>query len=351
MGAEMTYGALSAKVRALYGKRLRAADFAQMAGLRNEAEILEYLRQHPGWSRAMALVPPGSWGYVGRVEVESALQEELRLEYQNLCYYVPRTDKPLMQFLVRSAERTAILNALRRLKSGKYARPAPPAHAILLHGRLDEAATAACTSYDQLLQAARDTIYAPVLRQLRPAREGEVPDYTLTESLLRTAYYAYFYRIVRQQYRGHTQKVLLRALGEQIDLLNIIHVLRLKTYFPQTEPDTYLRILFPFHYRLNPAFTRSLCAAPGADGVFALLRDSPYRDCFTDVHVDEVEEYYLRAIYRFNKRQLASVPPSVYTAMAYLELKNLETSVLVNVIESVKYGVPYNKEFADLVGE
>ena len=39
--AEMTYGALSAKIRALYGKRLRADDFARLAGLKNEAELLE----------------------------------------------------------------------------------------------------------------------------------------------------------------------------------------------------------------------------------------------------------------------------------------------------------------------
>ena len=135
-------------------------------------------------------------------------------------------------------------------------------------------------------------------------------DRELAEAALRTAYFSHLYRIVHCQYTGRTQKVLLRALGEQIDLLNIIHVLRLKTYFPQTEPETYLRVLFPFHYRLNPDFTRALCAAPGVDDVFALLRDSPYRDCFDGVAVGAVEEYYQRAICRFNKRQLAAVPPS-----------------------------------------
>ena len=278
----MTYGALSAKIRALYGKRLRADDFARLAGLKNEAELLEALRQHPGWSRALSLVPPGAWSYVGR---------------------------------------------------------------------LDERALASCTSYDQLLDAARDTIYAPVLRHLRPSRDGALPDFTLAEAALRTAYFSHLYRIVHCQYTGRTQKVLLRALGEQIDLLNIIHVLRLKTYFPQTEPETYLRVLFPFHYRLNPDFTRALCAAPGVDDVFALLRDSPYRDCFDGVAVGAVEEYYQRAICRFNKRQLSAVPPSIYTAVAYLELKELELSVLINVIESVKYGVPYRAELADLVGQ
>ena len=47
---------------------------------------------------------------------------------------------------------------------------------------------------------------------------------------------------------------------------------------------------------------------------------------------------------------VSAVPPSIYTAIAYLELKELELGVLVNVIESVKYGVPYHAEFANLVG-
>ena len=45
MTAEMAYGALSAKVRALYGKRLRSDDFARLAARRSEAEILDALRQ------------------------------------------------------------------------------------------------------------------------------------------------------------------------------------------------------------------------------------------------------------------------------------------------------------------
>ena len=176
-----------------------------------------------------------------------------------------------MQFQLRAAERSALLAAL-RLKTGRYAKEPPPTSAVPLRLRLDEGALASCTSYDQLLDAARDTIYAPVLRHLRPSRDGALPDFTLAEAALRTAYFSHLYRIVHCQYTGRTQKVLLRALGEQIDLLNIIHVLRLKTYFPQTEPETYLRVLFPFHYRLNPDFTRALCAAPGVDDVFALLR-------------------------------------------------------------------------------
>ena len=124
-GSEMKYGALSAKVHALFGKRLRTEEFARLARMRDAADLLEALRRHPGWSRALSRAAYEDWSYVGRVEVEKALWEELDLEYLSLAHYVPREDRELMQFLVRLAERSAILHALRRLKAGKGAAGLP----------------------------------------------------------------------------------------------------------------------------------------------------------------------------------------------------------------------------------
>lgn len=351
MGSEMRYGALSAKVHALYGKRLRAADFAALAERKDPAEILEALRRHPGWSRGLAQAAPEGWSYVGRVEVERALWEELELEYLSLAHYVPREDRELMQFLVRLAERSAILSALRDLKAGRSAGGGEGrAPAILQRSRVDAAALARCAGYDQLLAAVKGSIYYPALLHLRPRPGEALPDYTIAECLLRTAYFSHMYRIAQRQYAGAVQKVLLRSMGEQVDLLNIIRILRLKTYFPATSQEEYLSVLSPFHYRLKPELTRRLCAAADAKTVFRLLEETPYRDSFRGVEVLDVEEYYRRALYQFNRHQLITGQASVYTAMAYLDLKETEMAVLINVIESVKYGVPYHAPLAELVG-
>ena len=349
-GSEMKYGALSAKVHALFGKRLRTEEFARLARMRDAADLLEALRRHPGWSRALSRAAYEDWSYVGRVEVEKALWEELDLEYLSLAHYVPREDRELMQFLVRLAERSAILHTQRRLKAGKGAAGLPRAPGRLLRGRLDYQALLECTGYDQLLAAARESIYYPALLHLRPGPGEPLPDYTIAECLLRTAYFSHMYRLAQRQYTGPVQKVLLRSLGEQVDLLNIIHILRLKTYFPATPQEDYLSILYPFHYRLKPELIHQLCAAPDAKAVFALLEGTRYRDCFRGVEALDVEEYYRRALYLFNRHQLVTAPASVYTAMAYLDLKETEMMVLINVIESVKYGVPYNESLAELVG-
>lgn len=343
----MNYGALSAKVRALYGKRLRFADFEHMASLKSAAEVLEYLRLQQGWSAAVAAL--GSAGYVGRVELEAALQQQRWKEYAGLSHFVPRGDRLLVSFPVREAELRSIMSTLRRLKSGglRFAVTRPPM-ALEMELKVDRKALMACADYDGLVAATAGSIYHDALLHVRPDPPALLPDYTTTESLLRSTYFAHSYRIASRQYGGNVKRVLLRSLGEEVDLLNVIHILRLKTYFPGE--DQYFSTLFPFNYKLRPDKIKALCDANDADEVLSLLADTHYAKDFQGVHVTELEGYYRRALYTFNKRQLVTGEPSAFTAIAYLHIKEMETQALINVIESVKYGVPYDEEFARLVG-
>ena len=343
-------GALAAKVHALYGKRLSQAELRQLAGMKEPADILEYLRRHPGWSRALSQAAPGSWDYVGRIEVERALREELLLEYLGLASFVPREDRPLMACRVRAAERTAILNTLRRLKTGKYAKGMPPAPRIVLRGKLDYEGLKSCTNYDGLLEAAKDSIYYHTLRHLRPEEEGQLPDYTLADSLLHAAYYAHQFRLVQGNYQGAQRQQLLDVLGERVDLRNALALLRLKTYFPDTPAQVCLSMLYPFNHHLSPQLLRELCAAPDGAAVAAGLADTPYAQCFAGGDPVRAEAACQERIYRRNRRQVRAGPPEVYTAIAYLELKELEMKALVNVVESVKYGVPPDEGLIQMVG-
>ena len=48
------YEALTTKVKAMYGKRLRYADFVRMSKLGSVSEIYADLRQNPVWGGAVA---------------------------------------------------------------------------------------------------------------------------------------------------------------------------------------------------------------------------------------------------------------------------------------------------------
>lgn len=345
----MNYGALSAKVRALYGKRLHHGDFEHMASLTDPRDIFDFLRTHPGWSAALAPLGVGT-EYVGRIELEEALRSQLRHEYQGLSHFLPKDDKALVSFPVRLNELEDIMLALRRLKSGDHTKEAAPP-TPLPDAKVDRKALFICADYGGLVAATRESIYYQSLLHLQPQGGAAPPDYATAEALLHSAYFSHMYKTIHKCYAGQTQKILLRAFGEQIDLLNLIHILRIKTYFPGD--DRYYSVVFPFNYRLRPEKIEALCQAANAESVFALLSDTPYAKVFDgiDLTVAGLEDYYRRAFYTFNKRQLTTGEPSVYTAMAYLNLKELEFEALINVIESVKYGVPYDDTFARMAGD
>lgn len=338
------YEALAVKVRAMYGKRLRMEDYEHISTLSSETAVLDYLRTHPGWKRALASVTDT---VVDRPRLENLLLNEIREEYMALSHYVPRRDRFVLSFPVMLCELNEILAALRRLAARGHVKPAiaiPPA--FLLHSKLDYPALSRCADYNELAAAARDTIFGPPLSLFRPVDGHPLPDYTATEVLLRSTYYSALYRYSSRHYTGETRKILLRSLGQQADLLNVTHILRLKRYFPRD--SRYLSSLFPFNDRLKPPFIRAMMEAPDADAVFDLLADSPYAGIFADRNVPQLEAYSLRTFARFNHRQLSSGPPSVYTAIAYLTLKDLELKALVNDIECVKYGVPFDPFLARL---
>ena len=164
--------------------------------------------------------------------------QQFRADYLSLCHYLPRRDRDLMEFPVLLHEQRIILFALRQLQSGRPF-PAPPSTGL---GSLNWKALYACTDLDGLIAAADKTIFAPALRRLRPA-EGGLPDYTRTEVLLHSVYFSHMYRVIHRNYTGETERVLLRSYGEQIDLMNLMHILRLKAFFPQVRD--YLPLLFP----------------------------------------------------------------------------------------------------------
>lgn len=349
IGAQMTYGALAVKVKALYGKRLRFSDYEALVGLSDEGAMLDYLGQHPGWCDVVARLRNQRGTALNRTTLERTLRDQVRADYLSLLHFVPKKDKALMADTVKQVDKDAILNALHRLKAGPYYLGALPSSHYPLKSHVNLKGLEECASYAQLVEATQGSIYYEILKNLTLQADG-LPDYTVADGLLHTAYLASVYRIIRREYKGLTQKTLLKSYGLQVDLLNLTTILRLKTYAPQAPQSVYLSVLFPFHYRLKSSVLLSMCQADDVAGVFSLLQDTPYRALISPEDVRHVEQFYRHTFYQFNKRQLMGGTPSIYTPIAYLHIKASELQALINVVECVKYGVPYDKDFAKLVG-
>ena len=221
------YEALTTKVKAMYGKRLRYADFVRLSKLGSVSEIYADLRQHPVWGGAAARLTEE--GKFGRARLEAALREQVREEYVRLTGFIPRKDRALMDFPVLRSELDGLLFTLTRLQAGRIKEVEPLPTRFILHSKTDESALQVCTDYDGLLDAAKESIYYDTLLSLRPA-DGGLPDYTIAESMLFAVYYSHMMDVAKKRYDGDVRKMIQTRLGTQVDLLNIMHILRMKRF-------------------------------------------------------------------------------------------------------------------------
>lgn len=340
------YEALTAKVKAMYGKRLRRDDFMRMARMASVDEVYADLRQNPVWGPGVARLSEAS--RFGRAKLEAALRNQIREEYVRLSAFIPRRDKALMEFPVLRSELDGLLFTLTRLRAGRVTEPEPLPTSFIRHSRTDEDALTRCTDYEGLLEAVRKSIFYEPLARLRPP-PGKLPDYTLVESALFTVYYDHFMNTVEKRYEGDAKVLLRRGIGTQVDMLNLMHILRIKRFFP--EEDGFIKILFPSYYKLKPAQIRELCAAPDLASAMAVASQTPYGKYFQNASVEDLGRLYDEYLFRFSRRQLMQGRPSIYVAVAFLNLRELELKELITVVETVKYQAPYDGRFAALLGK
>lgn len=333
------YGGLSGKVRAMYANRLTSEDFKKLAAIGTVPEIAMFLKTHPGWSGALDEL---SIAEIHRGSLEARLRNHLLDEYQRIFKFMARDDRPIMTYPISRAEIDQIMLFLRFLKAGRpqdYVFSAPVFYKD--HSRIDFDALRECTSYSGFLDIMRGSPYFASLVALTPPG-GETPEYPVIETVLRVQYYHNFLSSVDKHYHGEIQSILRSSIGMQVDVLNLTRVVRLRRYFQVSGKDVW-NYLIPVHFKLKPAYIEALFAAQDEQSAQSLLLSGPYGKLFSAHSFNYIEEYYYQQLYDFNHAYIHSGVPSVYTAIAYLTLRDIELKDLINVIELVRYGTPVDR--------
>ena len=320
----------------MYGRRLRESDFISLINMKSIAEVTSFLKEHPGW--APSLMKANS-AEIRRGELESALHDQVTSEYIRIYKFMSRDDHHLMSFLILRAEGDEILKCLRSFAEDsmdeyvctlpEYFRKSMPVDFLKLAG---------CTDFDVFWEAISASSFFPTLSRLPRDNEEKIPDYPLAKVLVDTQYFSSLMNTIEKKYSGDTVLKLKDGLGSEIDLLNIVSIVRIKRYFPNMS-DEIADYLLPLRHRIRPALLREMMKAPSSEAVIELLGSTPYRRLFSENSFGMIDDYVKKHIYEFNRRVLTTSEPSVYTPLAYISLKENEAANLTKIIECVRYGI------------
>ena len=139
------------------------------------------------------------------------------------------------------------------------------------------------------------------------------------------------WKAIRHILKGADRDFAQRFVGNQIDLLNVQALLRVKRQFPDFDDRTIRDLLIPVNYRLYDTLDRCI-SAPSPTEIFNHLLDTPYRDfarlareSFDETgNLGDLEMRGKGHLHYLASRMLLGQPFHIGAFLAYLLLKSTE---------------------------
>ena len=209
---------------------------------------------------------------------------------------------------------------------------------LLEHSKLRLLQLAKCEGFDQLLTKLKGTpYYKPLLGTVRT--EDGRPDFTDAEIRIRTAYYSGLMQSVKSSSFSRSEKEELEALiKSDVDMINIINSLRLKTYFGYNADDIKLFML-PFT-GTGKRVMQCIYSSDTPEQMLAKIEHTKYGraiDEGRDAH--DIERSLQQNRLRQMKHTIAGSNSAAVVMYAFMYICDNEIRNLVRIIEGVRYDV------------
>lgn len=324
--------AITAKARAIYGRRLTTANYKELLRLRSVSAVAAYLKETPAYRDDLSGV---SELQIHRGQLENILNRAMLDRMLRMCHYDFSGKHSFFRCAVESVEIRMILRAIMMLNAGTQESLlfSLPAY-MKPYTVFDFMALSKIRSFTELLHVLADTPYEKILRR-HEAPNGEI-DLSLCERDLKEAYYRDMLKIAQTDYKGRTRAQLCDLILTEAELLNISLIYRLKTFFNQS-PEEIRRMLLPFHKKLTPARLTALLNAPGGAAFPTVLSKNGYPSADADHTYEYVEEYTKELRFTLSKRLMRSAAGAPVAFFALMTLLKIEVENVTTIIEGIRY--------------
>ena len=212
-----------AKIRAVYGKRLKENDYYELSAKKKVSEAAEYLKRNTHFSAVLSNIDTS---VIHRGFLESLLNKAYYDQYERLCRFQHLNEEPFYNFLLVRFEIRELLKAILYLNNDSSDVYIESMHAYLLKkASFDLIELAKASDFRQLLNVIRHTPYYNIIKNIETDKNGIIP-YTKCEVMLRTYYMKWLIETAKKDFSGTSQTALLDQFNIQTDVINLslIHI-------------------------------------------------------------------------------------------------------------------------------
>lgn len=324
--------AITAKARAIYGKRLTNLNYTELLRLNAVSDVCSYLKSHTSYSKYLGGINEAS---IHRGQLEDILNRTKIDKYEKLLHFDFTSTKGFYHYVVANIEVSVVLKALMYINADMDGEIISKIPVFMQdYTAIDFKAIANVKNYDDILNALRNTPYAVVLKPYK-ADNGRV-NFKDCERALKIYYYKKILENIDKQYKGKTRKELREIVLIEIELLNLSLMYRLRRYFDK-DPAEIKNVLLPFYYKLNPRTVDNLLNSQKKDEYVSRMKLSAYAAKMKNVEFNYIEDYTKRLRYIINRKMMRFSTNAPISFYALMTLTQIEIENLIIIIEGIRY--------------
>lgn len=333
--------AVTAKARALYGKRITPEQYKELLHCRSVPEIAAYLKSSTSYADALQNISEST---IHRGQLENMLRRWNFVTYTKLYHYLNSSNDNLFHLIIVEFEIREILRMILLLKAGnpqEYISSLPGF--LLSRCKVNLLELAKIRSFSELLKLLENTEYESILTPFRPTNEQLAIDYVGCEYSLYEAYFRHTLHMINKATKGTERQELRRLIGMRIDYLNLRSIFRSKVLFQTDRKQVEMRV-FPFHRRLTAELISELLDASTREQ-FIQIMQRIFESTGAIHRMPEnknsfLESYTYRLHYQAAKNYLHLSQNVSVVFYTFFVLSQIEVSNLIFLIEGIRYQLP-----------
>lgn len=323
-------GAIIAKARAIYGKRLTSEDYNNLIHRGSISGVVAYLKETDRYRDVFKNVNETQ---IHRGQVEQMLSKSVYELFFRLCGFMSADKNSFCYYFIKETEVKQIISALMYIKAGSddgYLLEMP----AFLMGKLsfDMMKLSKATDYNELLNVLSDTSYYKVLKPVLTGG-GDLEECA-------SALYAWFikwaFKAIERDYGGEEARALKEIFLRQSDLFNITMCYRKRSLFDE-DARTIKKSLRDTYYRVKPSVIDEILSQPDADKQLLALLKKLYFGNSIECDPENLEISVRRYNYNYCKKQLVFTENGTMALYSLIGLCEVECTNIRKIVESARY--------------
>ena len=331
MLAKFSSNVISAKVLAMYGKRIKKEDYYSLLNCKTVSEVACYLKNDTAYNRELKNIDEIN---IRRHELEFLIKNKILNDLAIIGNYEFTTREIFARYIIIKSEVELIIHILMNLLSMKkeyiyYDLP----DFFKMHTKLKLDMLLNINNYEDFYDFLYYTVYYRLLLNLKPKSSDEGINLSKAEQILYNYLYKNFFDSIKKIKNKGTRENIKSIFLSFIDYSNFVRIIRMhrmKNYsdFAILDKGT-----------LRKENIEEMKKAISEDDIFDIMKRLPQGKKMFKIKYNYLDQLPKKAIYNKYRHAIYSSNDASMIFLSYMFLSQIELENIINIIEGIRYKV------------